>query len=469
MELTYETVLQKLKNEFKDCADFQLGEIRAGENRFLLAYFRGLCDRTAVSETVLRPMQACLRQKIFGGNFGEVLRNGSMTFPGDYGEISHALLRGDAFLAVESPNGVFFCLAPVYAGVSRAVTQPETDVTLRGPRLGFVEDADKSMVLLRQFLRTGDLKFVSLYLGDVTHTRITIAYLESRADLALVEDLKKRIAELKASVVMDSGYLELLLQGKRSAGGIFPLMGSTEKVDKAASKLLAGRVALLVDGSPFVLTAPYVFGESLQSAEDYLRTPYYATAIRCLRLLSLVVSVFLPALFVALGEFHPELLPKAILDTLGSSREGLPFPLFWECFFSLLVFELVREVGVRMPRTVGDAVGLVASIILGDAAVEAELASTLVIMAVALSAVCAFIVPAMMYATVLLRFSFLFLAGFFGLPGICVGLCFLIASVSRLESFGVPYLSPLSPINPKGLQDLLLTLPKKTLGRREEL
>lgn len=469
MELTYQNLQSALQKEFKDCADFQLGEIRAGENRFLLAYFRGLCDRTAVSETVLRPMQACLRQKVFGGNFGEVLRNGSLTFPKDYGEISLALLRGDAFLAVENQKGVFFCLAPVFAGVSRAVTQPETDVTLRGPRLGFVEDADKNMVLLRQFLRTGDLKFVSLYLGDVTHTRISIAYLESRADLALVEDLKKRIASLEASVVMDSGYLELLLQGKRSAGGIFPLMGSTEKVDKAASKLLAGRVALLVDGSPFVLTAPYVFGESLQSAEDYLRTPYYATAIRCLRLLSLVVSIFLPALFVALGEFHPELLPKAILDTLGSSREGLPFPLFWECFFSLLVFELVREVGVRMPRTVGDAVGLVASIILGDAAVEAELASTLVIMAVALSAVCAFIVPAMMYATVLLRFSFLFLGGFFGLPGICVGLCFLLASVSRLESFGVPYLSPLSPVNPKGLQDLLLTLPKKTLGRREEL
>lgn len=467
MELTYKDVLERLETEFRDCADFQLGEIHAGENRLLFSYFRGLCDRTAVSETVLRPMLACLRQKRFEGNFGEVLRNGSMTFPKDCGEISHALLRGDAFLAVENQTGVFFCLAPVFAGVSRAVTQPETDVTLRGPRLGFVEDTDKSMVLLRQFLRTGDLKFTSLYLGEVTRTRITIAYLESRADLSFVEDLKSRIASLEASAVMDSGYLELLLQGKKNP--LFPLMGSTEKVDKAASKLLAGRVALLVDGSPFVLTAPYVFGESLQSAEDYLRTPYYATAIRCLRLLSLVVSVFLPALFVALGEFHPELLPRAIRDTLGSSREGLPFPLFWECFFSLLVFELVREVGVRMPRTVGDAVGLVASIILGDAAVEAGLASTLVIMAVALSAVCAFIVPAMQYATVLLRFSFLFLAGFFGLPGIFVGLCFLMASVARLESFGVPYLSPLSPVNPKGLQDLLLTLPKKTLGRREEL
>ncbi len=467
MKLTYQETVDKLKNQFKDCADFQLGEITAGENRFVLAYFRGLCDRTAVSDSLLRPMLECLRQNDFQGNFGEVIRNGSMTTPKDYGEISAGILRGDAFLGVENKNGVFFCMAPVYAGVSRAVDQPDTDVTMRGPRLGFVEDTDKSMVLLRQYLRTGDLKFTSLYLGSVTHTRITIAYLESRADMGFVEELKNRISALEASTVMDSGYLELLLQGKKNT--IFPLMGSTEKVDKAAAKLLAGRVALLVDGSPFVLTAPYVFTESLQSPEDYLRTPYYATAIRCLRLLALVASVLLPALFVAVGEFHPELLPKALAETLASSREGLPFSLFWECFLSLVVFELVREVGVRMPRTVGDAVGLVASIILGDAAVQAGLASTLVIMAVALSAVCAFIVPAMMYATVLLRFSFLFLGGFFGLPGMCVGLGVLLFSLSCLESFGVPYLSPLSPFKPKGLEDMLLTIPKKTLGRREDL
>lgn len=467
MELTYSEAVEELQKEFKDCGDFQLGELTVGENRLAAAFFRGMCDRTAVSETVLRPLLARLREGVFDGNFGAVLYGGGLSFPASGKEISQALLRGEVFLAVEAQGGVFFCLAAAYAGVHRAVTQPETDVTLRGPRLGFVEDGDKSMVMLRQFLRTGDLKFVSLYAGEVSRTRITLAYLESRADLSLVEDLKKKISARKPASVMDAGYLELLLQGKKNP--LFPLMGSTEKVDKAASKLLAGRVALLVDGSPFVLTAPYVFWEGLQSAEDYLRTPYYATAVRCLRFLALLLAVFLPALFVALGEFHPHLLPEAIRENLGASREGLPFPLFWECFFSLMVFELVREVGVRMPRTVGDAVGLVASIILGDAAVEAGLASTLVIMAVALSAVCAFIVPAFMYATALLRFSFLFLGGFFGLPGICLGVCLLVALLSAEESFAVPYLSPLSPPNPKGMEDLLLTLPKKTLGRREEL
>lgn len=467
MEQTYTQALDALRKEFSECADLHDQEVTAGESRMGVICFKGLADRMVLSDTVLRPMLDCLTAGSFDGNFGAVLRNGTFVSPADLSQVSRSILRGDVFLAVEAPAGTFFCLANAFVGVSRTVSQPETDVTLRGSRLGFVEDTDKGMVMLRQYLRTGDLKFVSLFAGDTTHTRITLAYLQSRADEKLVRELKTRISSLQAETVMDSGYLELLLQGKRNP--LFPLMGSSEKVDKVAAKLLAGRVAVLVDGSPFVLTAPYVFAESLQSPEDYLRTPYYATAVRCLRMFALLVAVLLPGILVAFGDFHPELMPRAILDNLHKSREGLPFPLFWECAVSLLIFELVREVGVRMPRTVGDAVGIVASLILGDAAVEAKLASTPVIMTVALSAVCAFIVPAFMYATVLLRFVFLVSAGLFGLPGMALAATVVLSTLAATESFGVPYLSPLSPLHPKGLQDVLLALPKKTLGRREEL
>ena len=467
MEQTYQQAVDSLRQEFRDCADLHDQEVLVGENRMAVICFKGLADRTVLSDTVLRPMLEVLGKGVFDGNFGAVLRNGTCSFPAELAQVSAGLLRGEVFVAVENRNGRFFCLANAFAGVSRTVSRPETDVTLRGPMLGFVEDTDKSMVMLRQYLRTGDLKFVSLFLGNVTHTRVTVAYLQSRADMAFVEGLKKKLASLEAETVMDSGYVELLLQGKRTP--LFPTVGSTEKVDKAAAKLLAGRVAILVDGSPFVLTAPYVFAESLQSPEDYLQTPYYATAVRCLRMFALLVAVLLPGILVAFGDFHPELMPKAILDNLHKSREGLPFPLFWECAVSLLIFELVREVGVRMPRTVGDAVGIVASIILGDAAVEAKLASTPVIMTVALSAVCAFIVPSFMYATVLLRFVFLVSAGLFGLPGMALCAAAALCLLAAKESFGVAYLTPLSPIRRKGLQDFLLALPKKILGRREEL
>lgn len=465
--MTYDEAVVAIRNEFADCADFNFLQTDVGACRFTMANFKGLTDRVSVGDAVLRPMLDALHAGVFDGDYRKILRNGSVMEVPDVQTAVGWLLRGEVFLAVERGGEAFFCLANVHMGVSRAIGEPETDVTVRGPRLGFVEDSEKNMTMLRQFLRTGDLKFVSLVIGELSHTRITLAYLESRADGKLVNDLSRRIATLNAQAVTDSGYLEMLLQGRRSP--LFPLMGSTEKVDKAASKLLAGRVGILVDGSPFVLTAPYVFAESIQSAEDYLRTPYYATAVRCLRLFALIVSIFLPAVLVAFGEFHSELLPDVILQNLHETRAELPFTLFWECLVALLIFELVREVGVRMPRTVGDAVGIVASIILGDAAVEAKLASSTVIMAVALSAVTAFIVPTYMYSTVLLRFAFLFLAGAFGLYGIFLGLVMLVAPVSRLDSFGVPYLSPLSPLHPQGLEDFLLAIPKKTLGRREEL
>lgn len=467
LKIGYEEAITALQEEFADCADLTLRQMQAGAHRLTIACFKGMSERGALGDLVLRPLLTVLRQNTFDGNYGEVLRCSSLQTPESMPEVFDAMLRGDVFLAVATGNGVHFCLANVQAGLSRSVEEPDSDVTVRGPRLGFVEDAEKNMTLLRQYLRTGKLKFVSLTVGKLSATRITLAYLEERADQTVVDDLSRRIASLRAEAIMDSGNLEMLLQGRRSP--LFPMMGSTEKVDKAASKLLAGRVGVIVDGSPFVLTAPYVFAESIQSAEDYLRTPYYATAIRFLRFFSMLLSLFLPAIVVAIGEFHPTLMPGGLREQLLEGRKDLPLSLFWECVACLAVFELVREVGVRMPRTVGDAVGIVASIILGDAAVGAGLASSLVIMTVALSAVCAFIVPVYMYATVLLRFLFLFSAELFGFPGIALGMVLLVALTAQMDSFGAPYLSPLSPLHPRGLEDFLLAIPKKTLGRKEEL
>ncbi len=467
-ERSFDTEVSALQETFSDCADFQLQQISFGEARLAVAYFKGMCSRESLGELVMKPLLTALQDGDFTGNFGALLRCASLKTPKTQAQTADALLRGEVFLAVGRENGTaWFCLANLQSGLSRSVGEPDSDVTVRGPRLGFVEDAEKNMTLLRQFLRTGDLKFVSLTVGSVSHTRVTLAYLESRADKKLVDNLSRKIAGLRAEALMDSGNLEMLLQGRHSP--LFPMMGSTEKADKAASKLLAGRVGILVDGSPFVLTAPYVFAESLQSAEDYLRTPYYATAVRFLRFFSLLLSLFLPALLVACFDFHPELLPDALRSQIEESRADLPLSMFWECVACLAVFELVREVGVRMPRTVGDAVGIVASIILGDAAVQAGLASALVIMAVALSAVCAFIVPVYMYATVLLRFLFLFIAELFGFPGLALGAAMLLILSARMDSFGAPYLSPLSPLHPKGLEDFLIAIPKKTLGRKEEL
>ena len=465
-------MLSHIRSSFSDCADFYSRELTVGDWTLSLCFFKGMTDRGALGELVLRPLLAELNAGVFDGDFFSLLRTGSVRPANSPEAAEDALLRGEVLLVArktlrtggEKQTSV---LVNLQTGLSRSVSEPNSDVTIRGPRVGFVEDVEKNMTLLRQSMRTGDLKFLTLEVGKISHTRVVLAYLDSRADKALISELSARICNLKAEALTDSGNLEMLLLGKRSP--LFPVFGSTEKADKAASKLLAGRIGILVDGSPFVLTVPYVFAESIQSAEDYLHTPYYATAIRLVRFLSVFLSLFLPALLVACGKISPEALPDGLRKQLSDIRNDLPTTLFLECLTSLLVFELVREVGVRMPRTVGDAVGIVASIILGDAAVEAGLASPIVILAVALSAVCAFIVPAYMYVTVLLRFLFLVAAELFGFAGLFLGLAILLTVTARLESFGAPYLSPLSPWRPKGLEDFLLAIPKKTLGRKETL
>jgi len=239
-------------------------------------------------------------------------------------------------------------------------------------------------------------------------------------------------------------------------------------VDKVASKLLSGRVALIVDGSPFVLTAPYVFAESIQSAEDYLRSPYYATFIRCLRFLALMIAVYLPALLVTVITSHNELLPEMIIKTIEEMRAKMPFSMFWEVFVVLIIFEMLREVGVRMPRAAGDAIGIVGSLILGSAAIQAGIASPIVIITVAMAAVCAFIVPVYMYSTVFLRFIFLFLGFKLGFYGLILGTLLILFIMSKTNSFGSSYMSPLAPFDKVGMQDFFITIPRKTLGRKEK-
>ena len=465
-------MVSSLGTVFADCADFYTREICAGGWTLSFCFFTGMTDRALLGDLVLRPLLGEMRAGVFAGDLSAVLRAAVVRDAENEQTAADALLRGEVLLCVRKTTAsggekTRTVLVNLQTGLSRDVSEPNSDVTIRGPRVGFVEDIEKNVTLLRQSLRTPDLKFLSLEVGKISHTRVMLCYLDSRADKALVSELSAKICRCDAEALADSGNLEMLILGKRSP--LFPVFGSTEKADKAASKLLAGRVGILVDGSPFVLTAPYVFAESIQSAEDYLHTPYYATAIRLVRFLSVFLSLFLPALLVCCGKIPEQALPEGLRKQLLNVQSDLPTSLFLECLTSLLVFELVREVGVRMPRTVGDAVGIVASIILGDAAVEAGLASPIVILVTALSAVCAFIVPAYMYATVLLRAVFLFAAELFGFAGVFLGLAVLLTVTSRLESFGTPYLSPLSPWKAKGLEDFLLAIPKKTVGRKEEL
>ena len=292
-------------------------------------------------------------------------------------------------------------------------------------------------------------------------------YIEGRTDMRTLERAKKMLLSVSPTVITDSASVELITKERR--WGIFPSTGSTEKIEKAASLLVAGRCLLICDGSPFVLTLPYVFIEAFQSAEDYVRTPYYATFVRFLRFFAFVLALCLPALCLIFVEYHPEALPPDVYGVIDRLRADIPISLFDELLIMLVMFEVIREVGLRMPRSVGDAVGIVASIIIGDAATKAGIASTTVILVVAVSAVCNFVVPMFSNQTVLLRFLFLFAAAAWDYYGLIGAGAMLFILLCTKRSYGVWYMKPILPFSPSGMLDFLIAIPQITVGKKEKL
>lgn len=466
---TLNEVYSYLTEVFSKCDDFMERRMKTGNTEVLLCYFKGITQRDYISEKIIKPLlenNAVLEN--FNGNFETLLQCATLKFPPDCNAICASLLRGEVFIAIEkaSENIMYCVLANAQFTVGRSIVEPTSDVTIKGPKAGFVEDAETNITELRRYIHNAALKFVSLNLGTVSGTKIVLGYIEGRAEQKVIDELKNKIESAAATGIVDSGNIEMITDNRKIP--IFPIMGSSEKVDKIASKLMSGRVAVIVDGSPFVLTAPFVFAESIQSAEDYLRSPFYATFIRLLRFFSLLFALYLPALLITIITSNNELLPEVMVKTIEEMRAKMPFSLFWEVVIVLIIFEMLREVGVRMPRAAGDAIGIVGSLILGSAAVEAGIASPIVIIAVAMAAVCAFIVPTYMYSTVILRFIFAFLGFKLGFYGLILGTLVVLYIMSITDSYGSSYLSPLAPFDKVGMQDFIFAVPKKTLGRKEK-
>ncbi|MFA6730334.1 MAG: spore germination protein [Eubacteriales bacterium] len=455
----------ELKTAFASCEDFVSRRLSLQNAAGLVCSIKEMADKGYIGEKIIRPLLLKGDYKDFSGGFDGVIYAGAIEGSYDIDEICFSLCTGSVVIAVD--NGtlhIAVCPADAYFG--RSADKPDTDITVRGPQASFVEDLDKNVSALRKVIRSPKLKSENFKKGSITNTRLTLLYVEGRAEVNLVSAARQKLNNISASVIVDSGNIESLIKNKRY--GFFPSFGFTEKVDKAASLLIAGRVVIICDGSPFVITAPYLFMESIQSAEDYLRSPYYATFSRLLRFASLIVALYLPAMFLILAERRPDLLPRGLYDIIQSQRGEIPFAISIELILMLLVFEMLREVGIRMPRPVGNAVGLVGSIIIGDAATKAGVASTSVILIVAIAAVANFVVPAYMNTTSILRLIFLIGAWVAGFSGVIffsgVTLCALCAK----HDLNTPYMSAIAPFNKNAMLDFLIAIPQKTLGRKED-
>src|SRR5699024_1757736 len=284
------------------------------------------------------------------------------------------------------------------------------------------------------------------------------------ADPRVVERIRKKMTEIKVDDISSSGQIEQYLA--EHPHSIFPTTGNTERPDRLAAMLMEGRVALLIDGNPVVIYFPHLFIESFHSVEDYSSKPYYTSFLRLLRFLSLLLSILLPSIYVSAVNIHKEMIPSQFLVALEESREGVPFPLFLEMMTLLILFEIVREAGVRMPMAIGQAVSIVGALILGEVSVSAGLISPQSVIIVAVASMATFIVTPIAEVVSLLRLFYIIPSAIFGFYGLMIAILLTMTHMVNLKSMGVYYLSPIMPTNVRDWKDSFIRMPYKLLKFR---
>ncbi len=346
----------------------------------------------------------------------------------------------------------------------RAIAEPPTSMVLRGPREGFVEDVKINITLLRKRLKTPDFKYVNISVGKYTNTAVSVCYIDSVADKAVVDDIIQRISAIKTDGIMDSSYIARYLDKNKTL--LFRRVGITEKPDIAVAKMLEGRVAIIVDGSPMVLTLPYLFMEDIQSPGDYYENSTMTALSRTLRFISVLASLLLPALYVCLQVYNYQIIPIKFLITLMNASESIPFSPLSEMLLVLIIFDILREANLRMPSAVGISLSLVGAIVLGDAAVKAGLLGAPAVMIGALSGIGLFTLPDNTLVLSLLRLLLTFIGGTMGLLGVTLAMMAVIFYLASLQSNKSPFLAPYAPAVPQDLQDGLMQDPVPSMKKR---
>ncbi len=453
--------LRAVRQILKQSSDIVLRRFTLGRDETAAAaliFIDGLVQKELVHENILEPLmsRADFPKENPDGCAGflksSLLYVGEIKDTASVYDAVNGILSGDTLLLLDGSKKAI--IISVRGWEARSVEEPKTETVVRGPREGFAETLRVNTSLLRRKIKSPDFVLETLTLGERTRTDVCIAYIESLADPKLIEEVRLRLGRIQTDAILESGYIEEFIED--APYSIFSTVGNSEKPDKVAAKLLEGRAAILVDGTPFVLTVPALFVESFHASEDYYSRPLFASAIRLLRYMAFFISVFAPALYVALVNFHQELIPTPLLLTMAAAHEGIPFPSVIEAGLMVTVFEILREAGVRLPRSVGQAVSMVGALVIGDAAVSAGLIGAPMVIVVAITAVSSFVVTPQVDSGAILRYSFLILAAFMGGYGIAMGIFAVIIHLASLRSFGTPYFSPFAPFNSQDMKDSLI-------------
>ncbi|CAH1056919.1 spore germination protein [Paenibacillus pseudetheri] len=450
---------------------FREFSVKGIQARAALVYVEGMQDEELINQQVLQnlmfagEMQAS--EEIYTYMKQNMLPLAQLSDARDLNHLQESVLFGYTALIVEGMREMLLVGFP--HGAVRAITEPTSEALLRGPRIGFTEVLSENTSMLRRQGLNKNLEMKKVEVGSEIKKNLVIAYMKNIVNPDLLQEVKDRISKIDMDFILESGYVEQLIEDDYLSP--FQQTQNTERPDRVIASLLEGRIAILLDGTPFALIVPVTFSMLLQSPEDYYERWFPGTLLRVLRFCAAFLALLAPALYISFISFHPGLIPTQLAISIIEARQGVPFPALIEVLILEISIEILREAGIRLPKPIGPAMGIVGGLIIGDAAVQAGIVSPFLVIVVAVTAISSFSIP--MYSTGItlriLRFAGMLFAAVLGMYGTILFFLLICSHLTRLSSFGVPYITPISPFRVSDWKDLFVRAPLSIMKQRPEM
>lgn len=454
-----------IKEILKDNMDIVYREFYIHEWKAALIYIDGMADKILLDDYVLETLMINSEKVNNINNIKERLLTVS-----DLKELNslkasiNAMLSGETMLLIDELEVCYVIATRLWP--NRGISEPSAETVVRGSREGFSETLRFNTVLVRRRIRDTRLRVKPQSVGVRSKTDVALMYIEDIVNKSALNELEKRMDSINVDAILDSGYIEQMIEDNKWS--LFPQIQSTERPDVVAAALYEGKITILVDNSPVALIVPTTLPALFQSPDDYYQRWMYSSFVRLIRLISIVFSLIMPSLYVAITSFHTSIIPTRLAYSIAASREGVPFPAFIEALIMELSLALLMESIVRLPRPIGATIGIVGGLIIGQAAVSAGIVSPIMIIIVSVTAISSFITSnyEITFAFRIIRLILIIAASIIGLYGIALGLTMMLIHLIKLKSFGIPYLSPVVNIEKDDLKDLFIKYPIQYLKRR---
>ncbi len=469
--------LEVIRQKTGNSSDIVIRPLKIGHNsqiKIAILYIKGMVDNQSVKDFIIESIMnnQNLSEKLIPQDVLEVLTEdviavGEIKVVSDWKKLLTALMAGETITLIDGiSKGV---CASTQGGQRRSVQESTTDVSIRGSKEAFNESIETNTAMVRRIINNTDLWVESINIGKITKTEVSIMYINGIAKNEIIEEVRKRLNKINIDGILESGYIEQLIEDQTNT--TFPTIYHTERPDSVAGNLLEGKIAIFVNGTPFVLLVPALFIDFFQSVEDYYERFDISTAIRFLRTVIFFISLVGPAIYIAATTFHQEMIPTELAIIIAAQRESVPFPAFIEALIMEITFEILREAGIRMPKAMGSTISIVGALVIGQAAIQAGIVSPAMVIVVSLTAIASFATPsyAVAISARLVRFIFMVSAATFGFYGIILVFILLIVHLCSLRSFGVPYMSPLAPFIREEAGDTIFRRPIWAYKKRPRL